>query len=370
MLKDRGIEIFQSMPYTHQQNGRAERIIRTIMEKAESMRLQARIPQSWWEFSIEHATHVYNCTPMCHLNWQTPYTLLYGERPSVERLRVFGCEAYVFLPAEVRANKLAPKSELMTYLGNAPGAGGFMFMRSPNNVLFYSTHCIFDEVLFPKCATPVKKSLTRLLDAPPTHHYHKDTIQVPVDEDTPPRRRAKNKGKECQQSAPQPLESPEESSGEEESSEEESSSSEEEEPPTQKRAPPPDPPLEPRQSTRETRVPKKPDNGYGNRHPVEILKDPTGRKGKCMVKGLVPKPIENVPGPSCLIPDKTPPISPTESELDIERGLNFGPGEKDDNYGLEPPQEEEEEDPYGINLMKLCRGGGVKLSGQCDLLPY
>ena len=167
MLKDRGIEILQSIPYAHQQNGRAERIIRTITEKAESMRLQACIPQSWWEFSIEHATHVNNRTPMCRHNWQTPYTLLYGEKPSLEHLRVFGCGAYIFLPAEVQANKLAPKSELMTYLGNAPGAGGFMFMRSPNNVLFYSTHCIFNEVLFPKCATPVKKSLTRLLDAPP-----------------------------------------------------------------------------------------------------------------------------------------------------------------------------------------------------------
>ena len=166
MLKDRGIEILQSIPYTHQQNGRAERIIRTITEKAESMHLQACIPQSWWEFSIEHATHVYNHTPMHCLNWQTPYMLLYGERPSVEHLRVFGCGAYVFLPVEVRANKLTPKSELMTYLGNAPGAGGFMFMRSPNNVLFYSTHCIFDEVLFPKCATPAKKSLTRLLSGP------------------------------------------------------------------------------------------------------------------------------------------------------------------------------------------------------------
>ena len=77
-----------------------------------------------------------------------------------------------------------------------------MFMRSPNNVLFYSTHCIFNEVLLPKCATPVKKLLTRLLDAPPTHRYHKDTIQVPVDEDTPPRHRTKSKGKERQQSAP------------------------------------------------------------------------------------------------------------------------------------------------------------------------
>ena len=236
-----------------------------------------------------------------------------------------------------------------------------MFMRLPNNVLFYSTHCIFDEVLFPKYATPVKKSLTRLLDAPPTHHYHKDTIQVPVDEDMPPRRCTKNKGKERQQRAQMPLEPPEESSSKEESSEEESSSSEEEEPPIQKRAPPPDPSLGPRRSTRETRVQKGPGNVYGNRHPVEILKDPTGRKGKHEVKGPVPKLIENVPGPSHLIPNRTPPISPTESKLDIERGLDFGPGEKDDEYGLEPPQEEEEEDPYGINLTKLCRGGGVKL---------
>ena len=78
------------------------------------------------------------------------------------------------------------------------------------------------------------------------------------------------------------------------------------------------------------------------------------RAGIVGSQSLVPKPVENVPGPSHLIPDRTPPISPTESELDIERGLDFGPGEKDDNYGLEPPQEEEEEDPYGVNLTKLC----------------
>jgi len=122
MLLDRGIEILQSIPYAHQQNGRAERIIRTLMEKAESMRYLACLPQSWWEFSVEHAVHVYNRTPLRRLNWQTPFQLLWGERPTIDHLRVFGCGAYVFIPAETRANKLAPKSELMTYLGNAPGA--------------------------------------------------------------------------------------------------------------------------------------------------------------------------------------------------------------------------------------------------------
>ena len=68
MLKDRGIEILQSIPYVHQQNGRAEQIICMLMDKAESMWFQACLPQSWWEFSVEHATHVYNQTPLRHLN--------------------------------------------------------------------------------------------------------------------------------------------------------------------------------------------------------------------------------------------------------------------------------------------------------------
>jgi hypothetical protein len=95
--------------------------------------------------------------------------------------------AYVFIPAEIRANKLTPKSEIMTYLSNTPNAGGFMFMKAPNNVIFYTTHCIFDESMFPRCNKVVKKPLTRLLEAPPSHHHHQDTI--PVDEDDiPPRR--------------------------------------------------------------------------------------------------------------------------------------------------------------------------------------
>jgi len=155
------------------------------MEKAESMRLHACLPQSWWEFSVEHATHVYNRTPLRHHQWQTPYQLLTGERPSVAHLRVLGCGAYVFIPAEIRTNKLAPKSELMTYLGNAPGAKGFMFMRSPNNVLFYTTHCIFDESLFPKCPKPAKRQTTWLRELAPKESPHGEPIPVEEESDSP-----------------------------------------------------------------------------------------------------------------------------------------------------------------------------------------
>ena len=162
MLKDKGIEILQSVPHAHQQNGRAERIIRTLMEKVQAMRLQACLPQSWWEFALDHATHIYNRTPITCLAWKTPYEVLNNEKPTVDHLRVLGSGAYVFLPAEIRTDKLTPRSELMTYLGNAPGIKGWLFMHGPNNILFTATQATFNKTFFPRCPKAVRRPTTRL----------------------------------------------------------------------------------------------------------------------------------------------------------------------------------------------------------------
>jgi hypothetical protein len=117
------------------------------MDKAQAMHLHACLPDSYWEFTILHAAHVYNMMPMNRLNWRTPLELLKGEKSSVSHLRVFGCGAYVHLPDEIRKGKLQPKSQLMIYLGISAGSEhNYLFMR-PNNVLYTSTHAIFDEHL-------------------------------------------------------------------------------------------------------------------------------------------------------------------------------------------------------------------------------
>ena len=68
---------------------------------------------------------------------------------------------------DVWANKMAPKSELMVYIGVAPGnESNFLFMRSPNNVLFTSAHVLFDEAHFPHCAKPTHTQPTAQV-APP-----------------------------------------------------------------------------------------------------------------------------------------------------------------------------------------------------------
>ena len=105
---------------------------------------------------------------MKQLEWRTPSEWLTSVRPSIDHLRVLGCTAYVFIPAEVHTNKLSPKSELMTYLGTAPGGKGWIFMCAPNNIVFMAAQAIFDESMFPKCPASKVRPSTRLQTPVPT----------------------------------------------------------------------------------------------------------------------------------------------------------------------------------------------------------
>ena len=130
---------------------------------------EACIPESWWEFLITHATHVYNHTPLCCYNWQTPFEVLHGSQPDIAHLCIFGCTAYMHLLEDVWANKMAPKCELMVYIGVAPGNElNFLFMRSPNNVLFTSPYVLFNEAHFPCCAKPTHMQPTAQILSPVT----------------------------------------------------------------------------------------------------------------------------------------------------------------------------------------------------------
>ena len=87
-LKDLGIDIQQSVPHASQQNGRAECFNWTIMDKAQALHLDSCLPQSWWEFTVLHAVHLYNWTPIRCLGYKTPYEAL--RNPSLVLL-IFMC---------------------------------------------------------------------------------------------------------------------------------------------------------------------------------------------------------------------------------------------------------------------------------------
>ena len=143
------------------------------MDKESAMQIEACLPQSWWEFSIEHAVHCYNRTSVKRLNWRTPFEAITGKKPDISRMRVFGCGAYVYIPPTRRHNKLSPKSELMVFLGETEGMKGYHFMRS-GNIIFHAAQALFDEELYPRCKTQPKHSTTRVdkprADQPPLNN--------------------------------------------------------------------------------------------------------------------------------------------------------------------------------------------------------
>jgi len=176
-LKEQGIKVLQSAPHTPQQNGHTEHFNHTIMDKAEAMQHEACLSDSWWEFAVEQAVHLYNHTSMARLNHETPFYRMEGGIPDMSHLKVFRCATYVFLPSEIRKDKLSPKSELMTYLGIEQGLKVHRFMRSSNR-LFYAPKALFDEEYFPWCKTQSQRRTTCLnkpINEQPRHQEIDDT---------------------------------------------------------------------------------------------------------------------------------------------------------------------------------------------------
>ena len=66
-LKSYGIVHYKTIAGSPQQNGRAERWNRTIMEKALAMLHHAGLSHGFWKLAVDTAVHIYNRQPMRRL---------------------------------------------------------------------------------------------------------------------------------------------------------------------------------------------------------------------------------------------------------------------------------------------------------------
>jgi hypothetical protein len=110
----------------HHQNGVSKRAIRTIINMARSMILNASmhwkdgIYASLWPQAATHATHVYNTTPKDGI---CPADIFFGSSVPIHRLmdlHVWGCPVYVLDPKIQQVQKLprwAPRSKRGMFLG-------------------------------------------------------------------------------------------------------------------------------------------------------------------------------------------------------------------------------------------------------------
>jgi len=99
-FQSRGITHQTSVPHTPQQNDRAKRFNRTLLEKVEAICQHACLPHYFWQDAVETALHIYNQQPMCRHEWKTPIKQFNGDKPDVSYFRIFRTCAYVFISLE------------------------------------------------------------------------------------------------------------------------------------------------------------------------------------------------------------------------------------------------------------------------------
>ena len=147
-LQNRQINHETSAPYTPQQNGIAERVNRTLVEKARALMLHAGLAKSYWAEAVATAAYMKNRTPTRSLVGDiTPYERWYGRKCDVSRLRVFGCTAYARLPAQLR-QKLDDRAHRLRFIGYDKGSKGYRLMDDETKKVHICRDVVFNETDF------------------------------------------------------------------------------------------------------------------------------------------------------------------------------------------------------------------------------
>jgi hypothetical protein len=149
--KDAGIEQQFTVPYNSDQNGVAERKIRTLMNSARALIVSAEpdISMADWIHAVHCANYVQNRTvSRTALNGKTPFEEWTGRKPDARHLRIFGCRALVYMNRKRPGyNKLQKRAIKCIFVGYASDQKGYLFIDASGRILV-SNNAVFDEVQF------------------------------------------------------------------------------------------------------------------------------------------------------------------------------------------------------------------------------
>lgn len=143
-----GMQFRFSCPHTSSQNGKAERIIRTLNNITRSLLTQASMPPSRWVEAVLMATYLHNILPSKTLSLGTPTQALFLRNPTYDHLKVFGCLCYPNLSSTMKL-KLSPRSAPCVFIGFPSNHRGYLCLDIMSKKVIISRHVTFDEQVFP-----------------------------------------------------------------------------------------------------------------------------------------------------------------------------------------------------------------------------
>lgn len=140
--RKKGVILDYTVPYTPEQNGKAERMNRSLVERARTMIDESGGEKQLWGEAVRTAVYVVNRSPTASVVGATPAEIWYGHKPNVQNLRVFGCAAYSHIPKELRT-KMDKKAEKCILVGYAPN--GYRLLNLEKGKIIVSRDVKFDE---------------------------------------------------------------------------------------------------------------------------------------------------------------------------------------------------------------------------------
>lgn len=138
-----GIKQEKSTPYSPQQNGLAERMNRTIVEKVRCMLLDSKLAKHFWAEAVYAAVNVINAITNSSTK-MSPNEKWNGTKSNFAEFKVFGCRAMAWQPNEKR-KKLDQKSCEYIFLRNADDAKAYRLYDVNKRTIVISRDVIFLE---------------------------------------------------------------------------------------------------------------------------------------------------------------------------------------------------------------------------------
>lgn len=132
MLKEKGIQFQKTVPYIPEQNGKAEREMRTIVESARTMLEAKDLEKKFWAEAINTATYTINRTGPSKVENKTPYEVWNNKSTDIKYFQIFGSEAYVHIPKEKR-KKWDAKSKKGIFVGYEQNTKGYRIYFPESN---------------------------------------------------------------------------------------------------------------------------------------------------------------------------------------------------------------------------------------------
>lgn len=141
--RDNGIQHQLTTAYTPQQNGVAERMNRTLIEKAKCLLFDAELPTTYWAEATNMAAHLINRT-ICSSHGKTPNEKFYNQRVDISDLKIFGSPVMVHVNKQKR-KKWDKKSIKMIFVGYDRDIKGYRCIDKNTRKIIVSRDVIFHE---------------------------------------------------------------------------------------------------------------------------------------------------------------------------------------------------------------------------------